>query len=69
MGAEHVLMLLRLLDMLASVAIRSADIQAEFQVLSGDLRRMVEEGREPTPEEWAEQNARVDDLHQRLQAD
>lgn len=31
------------------------------------IQRMTDEGRDPTPEEWAALTASVEDLHQRIQ--
>ena len=43
-------------------------VKAEMEELKGKLVEMAAEGREPTPEEWDELNASIDDKLDRLRA-
>ena len=67
MNAETVILILRLLDLIASVAIRGAEVQAKFSTLRDEISTMVAEDRGPTEEEWESMNQRADALHAELQ--
>lgn len=67
MNAEMVLSILELLDIVASVAIRSAEVRGKFSELRSELKGMVLEGRDPTATEWERMNTRTDELHALIQ--
>lgn len=64
---ETILLILKLLDLLASVALRAPAIRAQFTLLREELETMVLEDRGPTPEQWESINQRADDIHAQLQ--
>lgn len=67
MTAETVILILKLLDLLATVAIRGTEVQSKFSTLREEISTMVAEGRGPTEEEWTSLNERADALHTELQ--
>ena len=69
MNPETVIMILRMVDLLASAVIRSTAVQAEFSSLRNQISEMVAEGRGPTPAEWTSMNERADALHRELQGE
>ena len=69
MNAETVLMVLRLLDLVASAAIRSVEVRGRFNQLRDEVAVMVAESRGPTEEEWSSLNERADALHRELQGE
>lgn len=62
MNTQTAILVTRLLDLLISGAVVGAETMARTQVL-------VQEGRDPTPEEWAALDAELADARRRLHAD
>ncbi len=60
-------LILRLLDMIALGASLAPEIMARYRDTSAKVRTMVEEGRDPTPDEWADLDAETDDLFRQIQ--
>ena len=60
MAPSTALLVLRLVDLLAMGVQLAPEIRARFDDASARVKRMVEEGRDPTPEEWAEIDAETD---------
>lgn len=60
-------LILRLLDMIALGASLAPEIMARYRDTSAKVRTMVEEGRDPSPEEWAELDAETEDLFRQIQ--
>ncbi len=60
-------LILRLLDMIALGASLAPEIMARYRDTSAKVRTMVEEGRDPSPEEWAELDAETEDLFRKIQ--
>jgi len=67
-GPGAILVLLKLLDVLAVLLASYPGAKDRFDRLSAKVRTMVEEGRDPTDEEWDELNAETRELSDRLQA-
>lgn len=51
--------LLKLLDIVALGARLAPDILVEYRSLSEAVKKMLDEGRDPTPAEWADLDART----------
>lgn len=66
MSAATMLTVLKLVDLVATAAVMLPEIRARYDALSALVKTMVEEGRDPTPEEWAALNAETDDLMAQL---
>lgn len=60
-------MILRLIDLIALGATLAPGIMARYRDISARIRVMVEEGRDPTPDEWADLDAETDDLFRQIQ--
>ena len=60
-------LILRLLDLIALGASLAPEIMARYRDVSAKVRAMVEEDRDPTPEEWGELDAETEDLYRRIQ--
>ena len=67
MNPDILLLILRLLDMLATIALRAPVVRQEFATLRGQIETMVREDRGPSPEEWESLNQRADLLHAQIQ--
>ena len=53
--------------MIALGASLAPEIMARYRDTSAKVRTMVEEGRDPSPEEWAELDAETEDLFRKIQ--
>jgi hypothetical protein len=60
-------LILRLLDMIALGASLAPEIMARYRDTSAKVRTMVEEGRDPTQDEWGELDAETEDLFRKIQ--
>jgi len=60
MTPEMVLLILRVLDLLAFGLRHAPEMVAEVQTLNAKVREMVEQNRDPSPEEWADLEARLE---------
>ncbi len=60
------LIVLRLVDLAVTGILLVPEIRARYDANSAKLRAILEEGREPTPVEFAELLAESDDLTQQL---
>ena len=49
----QLLLILKLIDTLAMGVEMAIDVRARYDAVSAKVRKMVEEDRDPTPEEWA----------------
>lgn len=58
--------IIKSMDLLAKMAIIVPEQQERYLALNADIRKMVEEGRDPTDEEWAEIDAETDALIEAL---
>ncbi len=67
MSPKTSLLILRLLDLIALGASLAPEIMARYRDISAKVRTMVEEDRDPTPEEWGELDAETEDLFRRIQ--
>ena len=63
--AEAIIMLV---DIIARGISMSARMRSEYNQLTQELKTMVREDRNPTPEEWEELNRRTQDLGYELEA-
>ena len=54
--------ILKLVDLVALGAGLAPDILARYREVSASVKAMVEEGRDPTPREWAELDAETNRL-------
>lgn len=66
MNPSTMLAVLKIVDLVATAAVMLPEIRARYDTLSSMVKTMVEEGRDPTPEEWAALNAETDDLMAQL---
>jgi hypothetical protein len=62
MSPSSALLIIRLIDLLALGMTVAPEIMARYSALRDKVRQMVEEGRDPTPEEWAAMDAETSDL-------
>jgi hypothetical protein len=60
-------LILRLIDLIALGATLAPGIMARYRDISARIRVMVEEDRDPTPDEWADLDAETDDLFRQIQ--
>ena len=60
MTPEMVLLIVRVLDLLAFGLRHAPEMVAEVQALNERLRVMAAENRDPSPEEWADLDARIE---------
>lgn len=68
MNPSTMLAVLKIVDLVATAAVMLPEIRARYDALSGMVKTMVEEGRDPTPEEWAALNDETDDLMNQLRS-
>ncbi len=68
MNPQTALMILRMVDLLAAGLQLAPEIRARYAATSAKVKKMVTEGREPTPEEWAALDAETDDLLAQINA-
>lgn len=66
MTATTALMVIRLLDILALGMQHAPAIMSRYSALRDKVKSMVEEGRDPTPEERAELDAETDEIMAQL---
>lgn len=57
----------RVLTLAASAIDSGQDVAQGLQELTTEIQKMTAEGREPSPDEWAELKKRSDDAHAALQ--
>lgn len=55
------------IDLVTTLAAEGALTQQKLQAITNTVKAMVDEGREPTEEEWAALRARSDDAHAVIQ--
>ena len=67
MNKATVLLILRLIEALAMGARLAPEIKARFDEINARLRRMVEEGRDPSVAEWIELNTETSALFRQIQ--
>ena len=67
MSETTLLLILRILDLLALGLKLAPELQARYNRLTGRLKLMVQEGRNPTEQEFAEILDETDDLSKRIQ--
>jgi hypothetical protein len=66
MSPEYVILLLNLVDHLAATSNMTRELREEYELLSGNVRTMVAEERDPTPEESVDLNERIASASDRL---
>lgn len=66
MSPELVLLIMKGLDLVAAAMEGSAEWKSTYDRLSDNVKAMVAEGRDPTPEEFASLMAESDDATQRI---
>lgn len=66
MSAGTILAVLKIVDLVATAAVMLPEVRARYDELSGMVKGMVEEGRDPTEEEWATINAETESLMAQL---
>ncbi len=66
MGIETILLLIKLIDLVATGLALIPEVRARYEEGSAKLRAILEEGREPTPAEFAELLAETDQLTQAI---
>ena len=59
MDANTFSLILRLVELLAFGLRAAPEVMGEVQALSAELRAMVDEGRDPNADEWANMDARI----------
>lgn len=62
------LLVIRVLDLLAFALLKGPEVKARYDRAVAKIRELIEEGREPTPEEFAEVVAESDAATERLRA-
>ena len=60
MSPEVALLIVRILDLLAFGLRHAPEMVAEVRTLNAKVREMVEQNRDPSPEEWADLEARLE---------
>ncbi len=66
MGPETILLIIKLIDLVATGLALIPEVRARYEEGSAKLRAILEEGREPTPEEFLELLAESDQLTQAI---
>ena len=66
MSAATVLLILHAVDLLAAAVQMKLEDRARFDRIRDDIRRFIEEGRDPTPEEFDALMQRSRDLTERI---
>ena len=66
MTPNTILMVLKLIDLVAMGAQMIPEVKARVDRYSAKIKQMVEEGRDPTPEEWAVLDGETDALMARI---
>lgn len=66
MNPSTVLLLIKAIDLLAMGLEHGISIKDEIDRTTALIRKMVEEGRDPTPEEWADLDSRTDAVMARI---
>ena len=66
MGPETILLIIKLIDLVATGLALIPEIRERYEKGSAKLRAILEEGREPTPAEFAELLAETDELTQAI---
>ena len=59
MSPEVALLIVRILDLLAFGLRHAPEMVAEVRTLNAKVREMVEQNRDPSPEEWRSEERRV----------
>lgn len=68
MNPSTMLAVLKIVDLVATAAVMLPEVRARYDALSAMVKLMVEEGRDPTPEEWAALNDETDSLMEQLRS-
>ena len=66
MSTEQLTFLLRMLDIFAASIQLAPELLASYNESKTKIKQFVQEGRDPTPEEWQELNSRIDSLQTAL---
>lgn len=68
MSRETALLLVKVLEIVAAGVALAPTLRRRVDRYTGRVRLMIEEGRDPTPEEWRELLAESDDVSKRIRA-